>query len=63
MEEVDREISQIRTQINKMKLKGGICLAGDFNAKIKINTDHAQQNGNRNANQYKHTMPVMMMGI
>ena len=48
IEEVDREISQIRTQINKMKQKGGIILTGDFNAKIKINNDNTQQNESRN---------------
>ena len=43
IEEVDRELSQIRTQINRMKQKGGIILTGDFNAKIKINKDNIQQ--------------------
>ena len=47
-EEVEREMSQIRTQINVLKRKGRIILAGDFNAKLEINTDKYQQKESRN---------------
>ena len=36
-EEIEREYSQLRTQIIRLKRKGKIILAEDFNAKLEIN--------------------------
>ena len=48
IEEVEREMSQITTQINTLKQKGRIILTGDFNAKLEINTNNTKQNESRN---------------
>ena len=39
IETVEREFSQLRSQITKLKTQGPIILTGDFNAKIKIENE------------------------
>ena len=47
-EEIERQYSQITTQINKLKRKGDIILTGDFNAKLKITTPKIKQDQSKN---------------
>ena len=47
-DEVEREFSQIMTQIIKLKQQGPVILTGDFNAKIQIIKEHITQNPSRN---------------
>ena len=42
-EEIEKEFSQLNTQINKFKEKGEIILMGDFNAKISIQQEKCKQ--------------------
>ncbi len=50
-EEVEREISQLKTQIIKLKKQGRVILTGDFNAKLEINKTNQQQKISRNGQQ------------
>ena len=45
---VEREMSQIRTQIHKLKTQGRVILTGDFNAKINITQENCNQQTSRN---------------
>ena len=45
---VEREYSQLTTQIIKLKQQGPVVLTGDFNAKIEINKGVTQQSTSRN---------------
>ena len=45
---VEREYSQLRTQITKLKKEGPVILVGDFNAKIKITKQGVDQKLSRN---------------
>ena len=45
---VQTEFSEIASHINKLRLKGGVIMTGDFNAKLKIDTPEAKQNMSRN---------------
>ena len=45
---VEREFSQLRTQLTKLKARGPIVLSGDFNAKIKIMENEVKQQTSRN---------------
>ena len=45
---IEREMSQIRTQILKLKTQGRVILTGDFNAKIYINQENCNQQTSRN---------------
>ncbi len=47
-EEIEREMSQLKTQIINLKEKGRVILTGDFNAKLDINENHCQQTQIRN---------------
>ena len=47
-EEIERQFSQLETQIHKMKKDGGIILGGDFNAKLEINKQNVRQKESRN---------------
>lgn len=47
-EEVERQFSQITSQIIKLKKRGEIILTGDFNAKIEINNNVVKQAMSRN---------------
>ena len=48
LETIEREYSQLTTQINKLKTTGSIILTGDFNAKLEINNNKVQQKETRN---------------
>ena len=58
-EEAQRQYSQITSQINKLSRRGEVILAGDFNAKLQINTEEIQQNMSKNGkymqNMIDHT--------
>ena len=45
---VEREFSQLRTQITKLKNEGPIILVGDFNAKLKVEKQGIKQEMSRN---------------
>ena len=45
---IDREMNEIRTQINRLKQEGGIILTGDFNAKINTDQPNCKQPTSRN---------------
>ena len=45
---IDREMNELRTQINRLKQEGGIILTGDFNAKINIDQPNCKQATSRN---------------
>ncbi len=47
-EAIEREISQLTTQIQKLKSQGRVILIGDFNAKISINQAQCKQESSRN---------------
>ena len=47
-EKTEREMSQIRTQILKLKTHGRVILTGDFNAKIYIKQENCNQQTSRN---------------
>jgi len=47
-EEVERQYSQIETQIHKHKKDGRVILGGDFNAKLQINIGNIKQKESRN---------------
>lgn len=48
IEETERQYSQLTTQIEQLKRKGEIILTGDFNAKLKTQTETINQNESRN---------------
>ena len=48
IENIDREMNELRTQINRLKQEGGIILTGDFNAKINIDQPNCKQATSRN---------------
>ena len=45
---VEREMNELKVQINRLKEQGGIILTGDFNAKIGINQPKCTQKTSRN---------------
>ena len=47
-EQIGEEFSKLTTQINKLKQNGEVILTGDFNAKLEVNNDQANQNQSRN---------------
>ena len=47
-DEIERQYSQLLTQIIKLKYKGHIILTGDFNAKLQLNTTNIKQNETTN---------------
>ena len=47
-EDIDREMNELRTQINRLKQEVGILLTGDFNAKINIDQPTCNQPTRRN---------------
>ena len=47
-EQIREEFSKLTTQINKLKQNGEVILTGDFNAKLEVNNDQANQNQSRN---------------
>ena len=53
LETIEREYSQLTTQINKLKETGSIILTGDFNAKLEINNSKAHQKESRNGKHLK----------
>ena len=48
IEIIEREFSQLKTQINRLKNQGHTILVGDFNAKLKINKGEVSQEVSRN---------------
>ena len=53
---IEREYSQIQTQINKLEKEGPIILTGDFNAKLEINRPEATQ---KQSNNGKHLQDLI----
>ena len=51
-----REMSQLRAQITKLRPKGHIILAGDFNAKININKKEAKQSASSDDLKLEETL-------
>ncbi len=47
-DEIEREMSQLQTQIIKLKKNGSVILTGDFNAKLEVSTANHKQNESRN---------------
>ena len=50
-EEIEREFSQLSTQISALKKKGEVIITGDFNAKININEGDIKQKLSPNGKQ------------
>ena len=48
LDEVEREYSQISSQLHSLTRKGHVILTGDFNSKIQIDKPNAKQNASRN---------------
>jgi hypothetical protein len=59
VEEIERQYSQLETQIHKYKKKGNIILTGDFNAKIRT----PEQEESRNGIKLKHLLESTEMKI
>ena len=47
-EEVERQYSQIETQIHRLQQQGSVILGGDFNAKLEVSKQGAMQQESRN---------------
>ena len=60
-DEVEREMSQLRAQITKLRPKGHIILTGDFNAKININQEEAKQSASRNGIKLEETLEDLQL--
>ena len=60
-DEVEREMSQLRAQITKLRPKGHIILTGDFNAKININQEEAKQSASRNGLKLEETLEDLQL--
>ena len=60
-DEVEREMSQLRAQITKLRPKGHIILTRDFNAKININQEEAKQSASRNGLKLEETLEDLQL--
>ena len=56
LEDVERQYSQLYTQIVKLKKEGEILLMGDFNSNLNIEKENAQQNESRNGKLLQNTL-------
>ena len=54
-EEVERQYSQLETQIHRYQAEGEVILAGDFNAKLKTQEQDESRNGSIMRNLIKNT--------
>ena len=57
-EEVERQYSQLITQVTKQKGKGEVILTGDFNAKLSIKTPEKNQHTSKNGEQLERLIEV-----
>ena len=60
-DEVEREMSQLRAHITKLRPKGHIILTVDFNAKININQEEAKQSSSRNGIKLEETLEDLQL--
>ena len=51
---IEREYSQLQTQINQLEKTGSIILTGDFNAKLKITDNNITQEQSPNGNHQQN---------
>ena len=51
---IEREYSQLQTQINQLEKTGSIILTGDFNAKLKITDNNITQEQSPNGNHLQN---------
>ena len=61
VDEVKRDMSQLRAHITKLRPKGHIILTGDFNAKININQEEAKQSASRNSLKLEETLEDLQL--
>ena len=56
LDTVENEYSQLNTQIIRLAREGQIILAGDFNAKLTVESERTPQKESRNGKILQHTL-------